>query len=249
MATVDKQGGAIAVADTSLPRWRQIRDVLRGAVLDGRYEPGERLPTEQVLADEFGVNRHTVRRAIANLVEAGLLRVEQGRGMFVQENVLFYPIGKRTRFTESVAGQNRSRGRRILSAEVVRADARVASALCLLRGRAVIRLRSLQEVDGRPVSLSQTHFDKARFGGIREHALETLSITESLRRCGVTDYFRKQTQVTTRLPRRDEAEVLRQPHTRPILVTENLDVDIDDWPVAFGYTLWVGDRVQLVFDS
>ena len=125
-----------------LPLWRQIRDHLKASILNGNHTPGERLPTEHVLAEQFGVNRHTVRRAVASLVELGMLRVEQGRGMFVQENVLDYPIGKRTRFTESVERQNRSRGRRILSADVVKADARVAASLGMLRGRAVICLRS-----------------------------------------------------------------------------------------------------------
>jgi GntR family phosphonate transport system transcriptional regulator len=231
------------------PFWRQIRNRLKAAVLDGTYAPGERLPTEHALAEQFGVNRHTVRRAVSGLVELGMLRVEQGRGMFVQENVLYYPIGKRTRFTELVERQNRSRGRRILSAEVKKADAKVAEALGMLRGRAVIQLRSLAEVDGRPVSLSEDYFDKARFPNINRHALETLSITESLRLNGVEDYFRKITRVTTRMPSREEADVLRQPHKRPILVTENLDVDLDDGPVSFGMNLWAGDRVQLVFET
>lgn len=231
------------------PLWRQIRDRLRAEILDGTHAPGERLPTEQALARVFGVNRHTVRRAVASLVELGLVRAEQGRGTFVMENVLYYPIGKRTRFTETVERQNRSRGRRILSAEVAKADAKVASSLGMLRGRAVIRLRSVAEVDGRPVSLSEDYFKRSRFPDIDRHALDTLSITESLRLCGVDDYFRKVTRVTTRLPKKEEADALCQPLTRPILVTENLDVDGEDHPVSFGLTVWAGDRVQLVFET
>lgn len=237
------------MSEVKQPLWRGIRDRLKASVLEGAFAPGERLPTEHALAQEFGVNRHTLRRAVASLVESGLLRVEQGRGMFVQENVLYYPIGKRTRFTESVERQNRSRGRRILSAEVAKASARVAESLGMLRGRAVFRLRSLAEVDGRPVSLSENFFNKARFPDINQVAMQTLSITESLRHCGVEDYFRKTTRVTTRMPKRDEADILCQPHNRPILVTENLDVDLDGKPVSFGSTLWAGDRVQLVFNT
>lgn len=231
------------------PLWQRIRQALKAAILDGSYGPGERLPTEQALADRFGVNRHTVRRAVSALVEQGMLRVEQGRGMFVQENVLYYPIGKRTRFTETVERQNRSRGRRILSAEVEKASAQVANALGMLRGRAVIRLQSVAELDGRPVSLSDNYFNRSRFPDMAELAMETLSITASLQRCGVADYFRKTTRVSTRMPKAAEADALRQPHNRPILVTESLDVDADGRPVSFGITLWAGDRVQLAFES
>lgn len=230
-----------------LPVWRQIRNQLRDAIVAGQYGPGDRLPTEQALAQSFGVNRHTVRRAVGSLAEAGLLRVEQGRGMFVQEHVLDYPIGTRTRFTETVARQNRSRGRRILSVATCRAEPLVAEALGLLVGRPVIELRALQEVDDRPISLSTDWFSQARFPDIDRHAADTLSVTESLRRSGVTDYFRQRTRVTTRMPRRDEAEALRQPTSRPVLVTENLDADEAGQPVAFGITVWAGDRIQLVF--
>jgi GntR family phosphonate transport system transcriptional regulator len=238
-----------ATGQDGAPRWRQIQDWLRAAILDGGYAPGARIPTEQALAGQLGVNRHTVRRAVAGLVEQGLLRVEQGRGMFVQENVLYYPIARRTRFTETVERQNRSRGRRIIDTTVERADARVAEALGMLRGRAVIHLRSIAEVDGQPVSLSDDYFSRERFPDIAEHARETLSITASLRRCGVDDYFRRLTRVTTRLPRREEAETLRQPLRRPVLVTESLDVDGQDRPLAYGVTLWAGDRVQLAFET
>lgn len=229
--------------------WRQIQGRLKQAILDGAYAPGQKIPTEQALAAELGVNRHTIRRAVAGLAEQGLLRIEQGRGMFVQENVLYYPIGKRTRFTETVARQNRSRGRRIVAAETIQADAKVAEALRMLRGRPVIHLRSVAEVDGRPISLADNYFNQARFPRMAEFAKETRSITESLRRCGVEDYFRKVTQVTTRLPKREEAEALKQPHSRPVLVTHGLDVDVEERPIAYGVTIWAGDRVRLVLET
>lgn len=231
------------------PVWRQIQNHLKQRLVDGVYEPGQRLPTENALAKEFSVNRHTIRRAVAGLVEKGLLRVEQGRGMFVQENVLYYPISKRTRFTETVERQNRSRGRRILSAVSERANTRIAEALGILPGRMVIHLRSLSEVDGRPMSLSDDYFSKALLPDMAAHAMDTLSITESLKLCGVDDYFRKTTSVTTRMPTREEADILKQIHSHPVLLSESVDVDAENKPISYGVTLWAGDRVQLVFDA
>lgn len=232
-----------------VPVWRQIQQQLRQSILDGELPAGERIPTEHALASRFGVNRHTIRRAVAGLAEDGLLRVEQGRGMYVQENVLFYPIGKRTRFTETAERQNRSRGRRIISTDVEKADARIAGALRLRRGQLVIRLRSIAEVDGRPVSLSEDYFCRARLPDMAVQVAATRSITAALRRCGIGDYFRKITHVTTRMPEPEEADALRQPKNRPVLLTESIDVDLDDAPIAFGITCWAGDRVQLVFET
>src|SRR5665647_59058 len=67
------------------------------------YGPGDCLPAEGLLAVRFGVNRHTLRRAIDELVEAGLLERRHGRGVFVLDNQIDYQIGTGTRFTENLA--------------------------------------------------------------------------------------------------------------------------------------------------
>src|SRR3546814_5753912 len=87
--------------------WRQIAETLEKDIREQVYEPGQRPPTEAELAERFSVNRHTVRRGIAFLEQEGVLRVEQGRGTFVQERMVDYRLGKRTRFTENIQKQSR----------------------------------------------------------------------------------------------------------------------------------------------
>ena len=72
--------------------WRQIADRLQHEIGAGIYPPGGRLPTEAELSQQFRVNRHTVRRALEELSRGGLVRVEQGRGSFVAEDVLEYAV-------------------------------------------------------------------------------------------------------------------------------------------------------------
>lgn len=67
-------------------KYQQIADHLRRGILDGTYPPGLPLPSEEVLAKEFGVSRPTVRQGIAELRAAGLVEVMMGRGMFVRDN-------------------------------------------------------------------------------------------------------------------------------------------------------------------
>ena len=68
--------------------WRQIVGRLTRDIASGGYKPGGQLPTEAVLSARFGVNRHTVRRALEEMSRDGLVRIEQGRGTFVAEDVL-----------------------------------------------------------------------------------------------------------------------------------------------------------------
>ena len=91
-----------------LALWRQIADRIKGDISKDILRPGCKLPTEILLAQQFKVNRHTIRRSIAELVEEGLLKVEQGRGTFVVDHLVDYQLGRRTRFTETVLKQNKN---------------------------------------------------------------------------------------------------------------------------------------------
>jgi GntR family transcriptional regulator len=68
-----------------LPLHLVISEQLRNRILSGEFQPGEQLPREHQLISEFEVSRITVRRAIANLVNQGLVVAHRGKGVFVQE--------------------------------------------------------------------------------------------------------------------------------------------------------------------
>src|SRR5215207_8825452 len=94
--------------------WRRIADQIEQSIARGTYPPGSRLPGEIEIAGRFGVNRHTVRRAIAALAERGLVRAERGSGTYVQAARIPYPIRTRTRFSEIVGRSGREAGGRLL---------------------------------------------------------------------------------------------------------------------------------------
>lgn len=72
-----------AQISSPIPLYHQVSRILRQRIVDGTYPIGSRLAAEPELAAEFGVARATIRQAVAELVEAGLLSREQGRATFV----------------------------------------------------------------------------------------------------------------------------------------------------------------------
>ncbi|MFN4089304.1 MAG: phosphonate metabolism transcriptional regulator PhnF [Alphaproteobacteria bacterium] len=228
--------------------WRQIARTLEEEIARGDHPPGSRLSTEGELAGRFGVNRHTVRRAIAELGALALVRVEQGRGTFVQENVIDYAVGRRTRFSENIARVGGAPGGRLLRSACAPASEQVATALGLRPGSPVVLIERVGEVDGRPVNIGLHYFCGVRFPDMIAAYREAGSITRALERQGLSDYVRKVTRVTARMPSQDEAQILQQPATRPILQSEAVNVDTDGRPVEYGICRFAGDRMQLVFE-
>lgn len=241
--------------NTSLSRgagvalWRQISEALEREIRDGVHPAGARLPTEAELSERFGVNRHTVRRAMAELEEQGLIDVTQGRGTFVHLGAIAYLIGRRTRFHENMRRENRAARLELLESATEQASGPIARELEVPAGTPVIRLDTRSHADGLPLSLASHYFPAARFPELVEIFRETGSVTASFARYGIADYTRRRTRVSARLPDAREQRLLEITRTRPVMATEAVNVDADGTVVEFGLSSFASDRIQLVFES
>lgn len=226
--------------------WSQISGILADDILKGVLRQGEQLPSAQELAARFNVNRHTVRRAVAALEERNLVRTEQGRGTFVQEHALDYPISRRTRFTQNMRNLNVEADIEVLEDAREIPPPQVAQALCMDRHAYAYRIETLSRADGHIVDHSTAYFPAARFVGLPAVYRRLRSVTRTLEEFGVTDYERKHTRVSARLPDAHTARLMRQPANRPLLYVQSINTDTRGMPVQYGITRFSGDWVQLV---
>ena len=224
--------------------WKQIADTLATEIRDDRFPDG-RLPSESELSARFDVNRHTLRQAVQALQEQGLVRIERGRGMFVQRGFVDYALSRRTRFSENLQRQGLLPARHLLCAHEEAPNERVLRELRLAAGERVLRIESLSEASGQPVSLTTAWYPAARFAGLVDMLHAGTAISEMLSRLGVQDYVRSETRVTTQMPTEEAAHLLRQPATRPVLCVCSIDADLQGVRIKYGEALFPGDRVQL----
>lgn len=225
--------------------WRQIETILRGEIATGDLSCGDKLPTEPQLAERFGVNRHTVRRALLVMAQAGLLSIEQGRGTFVRDQVIDYPIGARTRFSEIVAAQSHEPSGAMVGSEILPAPREIAEPLKIETAAVVIRLDVLNLSNGVPICLASNWFPARRFPDIIEAYRATGSISGAFARYGLNNYRRLRTSVIARMPSRKDADILRQPPNRPVLIAESINGDEAGVVVQFSQSRFAGDRVQI----
>ncbi len=229
--------------------WRQIVSQLEASIVGGKLVAGARLPTEAELSQSFSVNRHTIRRAMEELATRGLVRVEQGRGSFVAEEVVDYPLGSRTRFSEIIRAQSREPSGRIIRIAEIPAEGRVAELLKLRRGRGVVMVERLGLSNGRPITVGSHHFPAHRFARLASLLAENPSITAALAASGLPDYRREVTRITARMPTPEEALLLGQARNRPVLLTESVNVDAEGVPIDATFSRYAAGRTQLVVES
>ena len=116
-------------------------------IADGSYPAGDRLPGEVEIAQAHRVNRHTVRQAIQQLQAKGLVRIERGRGTFVQEELIAYRLGKSSRFSHSLSEQHLVSDVDIQSCHFEPASEAVARLLGVAEGAPLLRVEALDLAD------------------------------------------------------------------------------------------------------
>ncbi|WP_170769860.1 phosphonate metabolism transcriptional regulator PhnF [Ruegeria lacuscaerulensis] len=227
------------------PIWKSIALALISDIAEGRYDTGDRLPTEAQLAAKHGVNRHTVRRALADLTEQGLVHPRRGAGVFVAARPTNYPIGKRVRYHQSISASGKIPGKKILSLTTRTSDAAEAEALGLTPGDPVHVYDGLSLADGQPIALFQSVFPAKRLPKILTALSETQSVTKALQRCGIDDYTRHSTRLTARAASATQALHLRLPEGAPVLHSIGINIAPDGTPIEYGRTTFAGERVTL----
>lgn len=230
--------------------WHRIEQTLLAEIAAGSPQAGSRLPGEFDLAERFGVNRHTARRAVGALVDRGVVRIERGVGAFIAErSVLDYAIGRRTRFRQNLTAADRRPERQVLAHRVVGATGLVAKALAVRAGLKVWDIHLLGLADGQALSVGSLYAPHRRFPHLVEHLVATGGITEALSMAGVHDYTRRSTRVGARLPTETEAAFLQQSQAMPVLITESVDVDQSGRAVTYSHVAFAAARIQFVVDA
>jgi GntR family phosphonate transport system transcriptional regulator len=229
--------------------WRQIADRMRLAINNGDFDETGMMPPEVVLAGRFGVNRHTVRSAMAALAEEGIVRPIQGIGTRIERrDRLRFPISRRTRFTQGLGNQTRDLEGRLLGSAMETAPAAVAAALGLSTGALCVRLETVNSADKRPISCGTHYFPADRFSEIAAIFDRTRSITASFRELGVPDYVRRSTEISAIHAEGDDMRHLKLSPGAIILVATAINTDLDGAPIQFSRTRFAADRVKLTVE-
>ena len=236
-------------AGAGVALWRRVADAVEHGIAVGRFQPGTKLPGEVELADRFGVNRHTVRRAIGALAARGLVRAERGSGTYVEAQRLAYPIRTRTRFSEIVGATGRAADGRLIASAAEDAEAEIARRLRLPPGAPVVRIEVLRHADRVPICAATSWLPQRRFADAAKIYATARSMTKTLAHFGIHDYARQETRITAAVVDAADALRLELAPGRPVLMVDSVDADRDGAPILTTRARFAADRIELIVET
>ncbi len=229
--------------------WKRIAETLEVDIRAGRYSVGSLLPPSTILADQFGVHRHTVRQAFKHLAEKGLVSVERGRGTEVLAQRFPYRIGRRVSLRSNFGAAGIQVTGRIVSLQREAADRTVASALEIALGSAVHAIRTVNRAEGKPVSTGLHYLEVARFPNFPEQLAKTdASFTGAFATAGIPDYLRMTTRLSARIATSEEADLLDLAQDSPVLQSIGIDSLPDLTPIQLVAGVFAGSRMEMIIE-
>lgn len=229
------------------PLYSMVVSEAEELIAAGQWRDGDRLPPERELCRRFEVSRATLRQALAELEDRGLVTRHQGRGTFVSKRRAQLPIVGVFSIHDAMEALGLRMATRVLRAERVEADRGLAADLGCMPGDAVVFIERLRIGDGEPMVLDTAHLHADLFPGLEEVDFERRSLYDVLE----TDYGRAVAEASETLepviltPR--ECRLLEVPAHTTALLTRRISSDAKGTVLALGHVLLRGDRSRYIY--
>jgi GntR family transcriptional regulator len=230
--------------DRPEPLWFQVEQVVRQMINSGEWQVGVQLPAEDRLCALFGVSRITLRHALRNLEDSGLLRREHGRGTFVRNTTLVAGTRELTSFTHEMDVIGVRASSRLLECSLSTATSQAASALEIEEGDPVVRIRRLRLGNDQPIGIQTAQLSGARAPDFLDTGMLQGSLYEALRqRYGIVPVTASEVYRVAAVGAEDAALLDLAPGS-PAFVVERITAD-DNGPFEFTVSVMRGDRYEI----
>jgi GntR family transcriptional regulator len=162
------------------PLYQIVSDALLAQVESGELKPNDRLPSESELCEQYSVARNTVRRALSELVNDGILKTVPGLGTFVQDIRLPKTAEYLYGFSQEMDLHQKTITSRVIEARLISADPLLTRRMKLQLGAEVVFLYRVRLMDAEPVAIERSYLPHALCPGILQYDFSECSLYETL---------------------------------------------------------------------
>lgn len=228
--------------NSPVPRYHQLKEILRERIRSGEWKPGDLIPSERELSENYSISRMTARQAITDLVNEGVFYREQGKGTFVTRNKITQQLMRLSGFTEDINARGQHPSTKVLSARLGPADEITAERLRITLGQTIVFLERLRLADGEPLAIerSQLHFKSCE--KLLEEDLEQNSLYRLLEAKFGLPLMEAEQEIEAGLARADEAETLHIPVGSAVLLTRRTTFTDRNLPIEYAKAVYCGSK-------
>lgn len=227
-----------------LPLYAQLKETLIAAIRAGDLAAGDKLPSQRELCERYRMSHMTVRRAISELLNEGVIYAIHGKGLYVAGRKQDAERGL-VGFTEDMARRGMRAASQVLGAELTGASTVLAAGLGLAPGAALVRLRRLRLADGRPMAIQTSYLPHALCPGLLEHDLARQSLFALLRGHYGLRLAETVTVVEAALADDEQGRLLGLALPAPLLIAEQTTYLDSGHAIELARTAYRGDRYRL----
>ena len=237
----------VSVMNPRLPLYAQLKEVWIDAIARGDLSPGDKLPSQRALAEQYQASHMTVRRAINELMHEGVIYAIAGKGIYVAKQKQDAEVEPLMGFTEYMGQRGMVSSTKVLQAEMLPASTVIARALEVEVGAPLVYLRRLRLADDLPVGIQSSYLPHDLCPGMlsRDLARESLfAILREIYHLRLMDYS---VVVEAGLADEEQASLLgiTSREAVPVLVDEQITYLDTGRPVEFVRSVYRGDRFRL----
>jgi GntR family transcriptional regulator len=236
---------AMIRSDYPEPLWIQAATLIHDQINGGVLKAGARLPPERELCQQLGISRVTLRKALNQLVGAGVLNASHGRGWYVAKSAARreWPSTLES-FSETASRMGLEPQSEVLRAEAAPASFDEAEELSIAPGTELFHLERVRLLNQVPIALDMTQIALSIVPGILKADFSRDSLYSTLSEAGI-EPLRADAAMEAREADADEARHLRIAAGKPLLVMHQLAFDAADRPLFTSTIKYAGERYRL----
>ena len=224
-----------------IPIYLEIRSYMIKQIEKGRLVPGDKIPSERELVDLFKVSRMTVRHAIDQLVNDGILVRMVGKGTYVSSERLSTALNVLNSFSEDIIASGHSPSAKLISVEKTQTGNTISSLLRIDKNREVIKVERLRLVDDLEMAITMSFFPVSRALPLDELDFTATSIYRQIESLGLRIEKASET-VTAEAADKRSAGFLRVKENSPLLKIIRLTFISNNVPIEYMEGLFRPDR-------
>ncbi len=225
-----------------LPLYFQLKELLREKIASGEWKPGDMVPSERELSEQYHISRMTARQALRELAIEGILRREPGRGTFVAEPKIEHGLTRLTGFTEDMKARGLKPGAKVIRLALIEPPALARQALQISPDKKIVLLERLRLAGGEPIALETSHLYFNGVENLLTEDFENNSLYQLLSEKYHITPARAVQQIGADLCSHREQELLQIPEGAPVLRNKRVTYDVWGRPFEYTESAYRGDR-------